>query len=219
MIYSIQKKLKCLEQKFNQTWIIDILFYLQVILVFIKAFKNFKKKFYLWLANTLPKSYESDKLRAKFIAKTGVKIGEEVRICQSIEITFIENTENIIIGKKSFINSGVCFACASSDVEIAVGNYVMIGPQCRLETTNHSVTLLEDNKRGKFRESIVIEDQVWLAADVTVLPGVRIGKGSVVAAGAVVTKDVPPYSLVGGVPARMIRSIEKQNIECSSSIV
>ncbi len=217
MIYFIQQKLQQLEQKVNQTWIINILLCLQVMFVFLKAPKAFKKKFYLWLANTLPKSYESDKLRAKFIAKTGVKVGEEARICQSIEITFLKNTENIRIGKKCFINSGVCLACASPNVEIAIGNYVMIGPQCRLETMNHSVTLLGENKRGKFPESIVIEDQVWLAAGVTVLPGVRIGKGSVVAAGAVVTKDVPPNSLVGGVPARMIRSIEKQEVGYSSS--
>lgn len=54
-------------------------------------------------------------------------------------------------------------------------------------------------------EPVVIEDEGWVGANAVVLPGVRIGRGAVVAAGAVVTKDVAPYTIVGGVPARMIR--------------
>ena len=74
---------------------------------------------------------------------------------------------------------------------------------------NHSVVLLEKNKRGGFPKSVVIEDDVWIASRVSILPGVTVGKGSVIAAGAVVTKDVPPSSLVGGIPARIIRTIER----------
>jgi len=58
---------------------------------------------------------------------------------------------------------------------------------------------------------IIVEDDVWLATRVTILKGVRIGRGSVVAAGAVVTKDVAPYTLVGGVPARLIRSLNSHD--------
>jgi acetyltransferase-like isoleucine patch superfamily enzyme len=58
--------------------------------------------------------------------------------------------------------------------------------------------------QGMTRDGIFIEDDVWVAAHAVVLDGVRIGRGSVVAAGAVVTEDVPPYTIVGGVPARAI---------------
>jgi galactoside O-acetyltransferase len=59
--------------------------------------------------------------------------------------------------------------------------------------------------QGHDAGTIVIEDNVWLAANVTVVGGVRIGRGSVIAAGAVVTSDIEPYSIAGGVPARLIR--------------
>jgi len=60
---------------------------------------------------------------------------------------------------------------------------------------------------------VVIEDDVWLSARVIVLKGVTIGRGAVVAAGAVVTKDVAPHTLVGGVPAKLIRSLEPRSLE------
>jgi acetyltransferase-like isoleucine patch superfamily enzyme len=76
------------------------------------------------------------------------------------------------------------------------------------ETANHPLEITEPKQlRPLIAESIVIEDNVWLGARVTVVSGVTIGKGSVVAAGAVVTANVPPYTLVGGIPARVIKSI------------
>lgn len=75
----------------------------------------------------------------------------------------------------------------------------------------HSANHVYDNpsipiqKQGHEPRAITIEDDVWIAANVTVLPGIRIGRGSVVAAGSVVTSDVDPYLVVGGVPARLIK--------------
>ena len=106
------------------------------------------------------------------------------------------------IGSYTFINSGVSI-CAQESVTIgnncAIGNYSLI-----MDTDFHKVGQLKDKPISK---PVVIEDDVWLASRVTVLKGVRIGRGAVVAAGAVVTKDVPPYTMVGGVPAKIIRQI------------
>ena len=108
----------------------------------------------------------------------------------------------LTIGAHTFVNSGVSI-CAQEAVTIgkncAIGNYTLI-----MDSDFHNV---EDHTQLSQAQPIVIEDDVWLAARVTVLKGVRIGRGAVVAAGAVVTKDVPPFTLVGGVPAKIIKQL------------
>lgn len=191
--------------------VLECLLLLEIIAGPLKPHKHFKESFFLWLANSLPRSHRSDRnLRSRLLAKAGVKISGGV-VWDNIEIRPLGAASRIKIGQGCFINSGVRFECASG-ASIEIGNGVQIGPRCAFETMNHSVELIEGKKRGGFPKSIVIEDKVWLAACVTVLPGVRIGKASVVAAGAVVTKDVPPYTLVGGVPARVIREIKSQSL-------
>lgn len=82
----------------------------------------------------------------------------------------------------------------------------MIGHNVVLATVNHA---LEPNQNRKnFYAPILIENDVWIGSNVTILPGVKIGQGSVVAAGAVVTKDVESYVVVGGVPAKLIKRIQ-----------
>lgn len=106
------------------------------------------------------------------------------------------------IGTRTFINGGVSI-CAQESVEIgrncAIGNYTLI-----MDTDFHDV---DDRTQVSKTSPIFIDDNVWLGAHVIVLKGVRIGRGAVIAAGAVVTKDVPPFTLVGGVPAKIIRKI------------
>lgn len=87
---------------------------------------------------------------------------------------------------------------------ISIGERVFIGPQVMmLDDDHHSIT---GARIGDPR--IVIEDRVWIGARATILKGVRIGTGSVIAAGSVVSKDIPPHSLWGGIPARHIRAVE-----------
>ena len=90
--------------------------------------------------------------------------------------------------------------------EIFIGNNVLIGPYCILRAADHEFR--NPNKlikeQGHRSGRIVIEDDVWLGARVTVLKDVTIGKGSVIGAGSVVTKDIPPYSIAVGVPAKVI---------------
>ena len=107
------------------------------------------------------------------------------------------------IGEGTFINSGVSI-CAQQSVSIgrncAIGNLSLI-----MDSDFHAVG---DHTQWPEARPVVIEDDVWLGARVTVLKGVTVGRGAVVGAGAVVTKDVPPHTLVGGVPAKFIRAIE-----------
>ena len=106
------------------------------------------------------------------------------------------------IGDRVAINSG-CSICAATSVTIGdrvgIGNYSLI-----MDTDFHTVG---DFDRRPSPEPIVIEDDVWLASRVTVLKGVTIGRGSVITTGSVVTRNIPPYSLAGGNPARVISSI------------
>jgi acetyltransferase-like isoleucine patch superfamily enzyme len=108
------------------------------------------------------------------------------------------------IGERTYINSGASL-CAAKHVRIgarcAIGNMTLIMDTDFHSTHDHTVT--------PEPKPIIIEDDVWLAARVIVLKGVTIGRGAVVAAGAVVTKDVAPNTLVGGVPAKLIRILDK----------
>lgn len=92
---------------------------------------------------------------------------------------------------------------------ITIGDDVMMGPRCTMLSRDHAFprTDVPMNVQG-FAEDrpIRIEDDVWIGANVTITAGVTVGRGSVLAAGAVVTRDVPAFSVVGGVPARVLRS-------------
>lgn len=115
-----------------------------------------------------------------------------------------ENIRNMNFGQYIFINHDVVF---STPHGMKVGDFVMIGPKCLFATVYHSfadwkIPMIFQPAEIK---PIVIEDDVWIGANVTVLGGVTIGRGAVIAAGAVVTKDVEPYAIVGGVPAKHIR--------------
>lgn len=90
---------------------------------------------------------------------------------------------------------------------LTLGSRIMMGPRVMLLTANHDLLT-----RMTQTAPIVVEDDVWIGAGSTVLPGVRIGKGAIVAAGAVVTKDVPAFTVVGGVPARVIKELEPGSV-------
>jgi acetyltransferase-like isoleucine patch superfamily enzyme len=111
--------------------------------------------------------------------------------------------KNIKIGKNVFINSGCRFQDQGG---ITIGDGALIGHNVVLATLNHDIN---PNKRGTMHPApIVIGNNVWIGANATVVPGVNIGDGAIVAAGAVVTRDVPPKVIVGGVPAKIIKKIE-----------
>ena len=111
--------------------------------------------------------------------------------------------KNIFIGKNVFINSGCRFQDQGG---IKIGDGVLIGHNVVLATINHDI---DPSKRSDMHLApIVIGNNVWIGANATVLPGVTIGDGAIIAAGAVVTKDVPANVIVGGIPAKIIKTIE-----------
>jgi acetyltransferase-like isoleucine patch superfamily enzyme len=92
--------------------------------------------------------------------------------------------------------------------KITIGDNVMLAPRVSIYAENHvfdnpNITI---KAQGVSKMDVVIEDDCWIAANVVILAGVTIGKGSVVAAGSVVNEDVPAFSVVAGVPARVIKS-------------
>lgn len=116
---------------------------------------------------------------------------------------------NVHIGDDFFGNVNLTFV---DDVEIRIGDGVMIAPSATLTTTGHPIhpALREDFRR--FSEPIVIEDRVWIGSNVVVLPGVRIGYGSVIGAGSVVSRDIPPMSVAVGTPCRVVRTITDDDL-------
>jgi galactoside O-acetyltransferase len=110
------------------------------------------------------------------------------------------------IGDRVGLNQGV-YVNACIGGRISIGSDVIVGPYTVMRTSDHRFSdparAIAD--QGHEPGVIVVEDDVWIAANVTVLGDVRVGRGSVIAAGAVVTHDVEPFSVVAGVPARFLR--------------
>ena len=156
-----------------------------------------------YLNNTQLGRMVSVKGRPLFRNAGRVVLGDQVRIWSDIERAkiFVGRGATLRVGSNSRING----AHISVSTEVNIGNNVRIGP---------NVVIMDDDfhdaashfSPGKIA-AIHIADDVWIAMGAMVLKGVTIGKGSAVAAGAVVTKDVPPYTLVAGVPAKHIKSL------------
>lgn len=133
---------------------------------------------------------------------TGRKIDDSFRLFPPFYTDF---GKNITIGKNVFINSGCHFQDQGG---ITIGEGSMIGHNVVLATINHD--LEPKNDRKNHYAPIRIGNHVWIGSNAVVLPGVSIGDWAAVAAGAVVTKNVLPYTVVGGVPAKVIKTISKE---------
>jgi acetyltransferase-like isoleucine patch superfamily enzyme len=130
-------------------------------------------------------------------------ISTEIDTSTIIFVPFYTNFGRFItIGKNVFINH----ACTFLDMGgIAIEDDVLIGPKVNLITENHSLN--PNDRKSLICKPIVVKRNAWIGAAATILPGVTIGENSIVAAGAVVTTDVLPNTIVGGVPAKFIKNI------------
>ena len=140
-------------------------------------------------------------IRHLFSKLTGQEIDEEFGLFPPF---YTDYGRNIKLGKHVFINSGCCFQDQGG---IEIGDNVLIGHQTVIATLNHD---LNPEKRGDMLPAPVkIGNNVWIGSHSTILAGVSIGDNAVIAAGAVVTKDVPPNTVAAGVPARIIKEIKQ----------
>ncbi len=132
-------------------------------------------------------------------------VGDSANIERNV---FFGSGRGIKIGSRSGIGLN-----ARIQGPLNIGNDVMMGPDVMIYTSNHQtsrtdIPMIEQGNTPK--REVVIEDDVWIGARSIIMPGVKIGKGSIVAAGSVVTKDVAEYTVVGGVPARLIKNRKNQ---------
>lgn len=153
------------------------------------------------------KKYSSSKINT-YAVKDRVLIGDNSVIYEGVDLR-----NGVELGKCNLVNRGSLIRSAK------VGNYTSIGPYCQIGMPEHPVdhmstspfiynrnrSIFNLNSWSEFRESPIIGSDVWIGGNVTVLQGIKIGDGAIVAAGAVVTKDVDPYTIVGGVPAKPIK--------------
>ena len=136
------------------------------------------------------------------------------------ERVYIRNKKNIKFGK----NLTIAHNCFISPLELSVGddcwlgvnnficgkvkigNNVFLGPNVSIPGASHIIeSELPISKSGSIIKGTIIEDYVWIGSNVTIIDGVKIGKGAVVAANSVVSKDVPEYAIIGGAPAKVIK--------------
>lgn len=148
--------------------------------------------------NYKPYAYGSKWIRSFLCKPLFNSFGNSVDIGCKVEFFNIRNSE---IGDHSGIGSH------SSIGLVKIGKYVMMGTHCLVLSQNHrfdDVTIPMCMQGFQEEKPVVIDDDVWIGSRVIILPGVHIGKGSIVGAGSVVTKDVQPYTIVAGNPARTI---------------
>jgi acetyltransferase-like isoleucine patch superfamily enzyme len=143
---------------------------------------------------------DMDEVRALFSDLIGKKAGNSFVLIPPFYTT---GGTDIRVGRNVFVNQNCTFYDLGG---LDIADDVMIGPNVSIITSGHPVE--PSRRRGcVIAKPIVIERNVWIAAGATIIGGVTVGENSVVAAGSVVTKNVPPNRLVGGNPARVIRSI------------
>lgn len=144
-----------------------------------------------------------EELRELMSQLTGKRVDNTFRLFPPFTADF---GKNITFGKHVFVNSGCRFQDQGG---IVIGDGVLIGHNVVIATINHDVNPTMERKNHY--APVTIGNHAWIGSNATILPGVTVGSWAVVAAGAVVTKDVEPYTVVGGVPARIIKRIKGLN--------
>ncbi len=144
--------------------------------------------------------HDEDEVRKLFSQLTGVEVDETFWLLTPFYTDF---GKNIRVGKNVFINHACTFMDRGG---ITIEDDVLVGPKVNLITINHPMDPSE--RQSTISTPIVIKKNAWIGVGAMIMPGVTIGENSVVSAGAVVTKNVPPNTVVAGIPAKIIKTIE-----------
>lgn len=134
----------------------------------------------------------------------GMKIGQGSSIHTGLRLYY---PPNIQIGEDTIVGE---FAVLDGRDKLIIGNHVDIASEVMIYNAHHDI---QDENFAPVQKPVIVEDYVFIGPRAIILPGVTIGKGAVVAAGAVVTKDVAPFSIVGGVPAQVIGERKNKNLQ------
>jgi len=148
--------------------------------------------------NTKPSDIDSLQCQLRSLLGT---CGERVVVNQPFRCDY---GDNIHIGSDVQINFNMTIL---DEAEVHIGNHVFIGPNVSIYTACHPLEADKRNTGNEWALPVTIKDNVWICGSVTIVPGVTVGEGAVIAAGTVVTKDVEPYTLVGGNPMRKIKAL------------
>ncbi len=165
---------------------------------------RFLPRFIAKLVNNVIFSCDSNfamAIRSSVINRLASKSGDYIKISRNV---VIRDYDKLVIGDDVTINE---FSFISAAGGLQIGSHILIGHGTSIITSNHIYngnTMIRGN--GIELAPVNISDNVWIGARAIILPGISIGEGAVIAAGAVVTKDVPDHTVVAGVPARVIKS-------------
>jgi acetyltransferase-like isoleucine patch superfamily enzyme len=150
-----------------------------------------------------------DNVEINALSVEGIKLGNNVTILRNTVIECTGNIKNMGVGLVIGDDVGIAQNCfIQVRGRVTIGSHVMFGPNVSIFSENHGFSDLEIPmiSQPTVRREVIIEDDVWLGTRSIILSGVRIGKGSIIAAGALVNRDIPPYSVVAGVPGKIIKS-------------
>jgi maltose O-acetyltransferase len=172
----------------------------------ISLIKYLRVRFFIYLFNCVPNHGKFDKMRFTFLRWAGFKVSGIVKVFKPISISPKTFTENIHFESGVFINSGARFSVPKGG-SVSISKNTLIGPGVVFETVNHGLHYEAGKSRGATIGRIEIAEGVWIGCNAVILPNVAIGKGAVVAAGAVVTRNVESNTVVGGVPAKQIKRL------------
>ena len=146
--------------------------------------------------------------RALLYRAAGLAVGRGTLIAGPIQFGMSGNPcRNISVGAGCFLNSPLFIDAAAP---VTIGDQVSVGHHVVIITSGHAIGPSSFRAGALKVAPVTIENGAWIAAGVTLLPGITVGRGAVVAAGAVVTKDVPPDTLVGGIPAKLIKTLASE---------
>ena len=157
-------------------------------------------------------------IKARLLSATFASCGASFSVGKGCEIV---GNENIFIGNN--VNFGSHATILASKARLSIGDDVIFGPHVTIVTGDHRTDILDrpmasirdDEKLSENDQDVVLAGDNWIGANAVILKGVTVGYGAIVAAGAVVNKDVPEYSIVGGIPARVIGSRKPKKCDVS----